>query len=69
MNILSNFNSLALTVWDRQCLEDFERKDHRLNESANESVNDEGVCRKVPATPGVLISFLDLAVYMAIVTK
>ena len=31
-----NFNSLALPVWDRQCLEDSEQKDHRLNESVNE---------------------------------
>ena len=69
VNILLNLSSLALTVWDRQCLEDFERKDHRFNESANESVNDEDVCRTALATPGVLISFLDLAFYMAIVAK
>ena len=69
MNILSSFSSLALRVWDRQCLEDFERKDHRFNESANESVNDEDPCRTAPATPGVLISFLDLEFYMAIVAK
>ena len=29
-------SSLALTVWDRQCLKHSERKDHRLNESINE---------------------------------
>ena len=27
-----NVSSPALTVWDRQCLEDFKRKDHRLNQ-------------------------------------
>ena len=28
-----NFSSLALMVWHRQCLEDYEQKDQRMNES------------------------------------
>ena len=46
-----NFSSPALTVWDRQCLEDSELKD----DSLNESVNYEGVYRTAPASPGLLI--------------
>ena len=49
-----NLSSPALTVWDRQCLEDSERKDHLMNES----VSDEGVCRTAPATLGLLITRL-----------
>ena len=49
-----NVSSSALTVWDRQCLEDSERKDH----SMNQLVNYEGVYRTAPATPGLLISVL-----------
>ena len=30
-----NVSFLACTVWDRQCLEDSEEMDHRLNESMN----------------------------------
>ena len=37
-------------VWDRQCLDDSEQKDHLMNES----VNYEGVYRTAPATPGLL---------------
>ena len=48
-----NFSSLALTVWDLWCLEYWEEKDHRLNQWINESMNDEGVSRTVPATPGL----------------
>ena len=40
-------------VWDRQCLEDSERKDQRINES----MNDKGVYRTAPATPGLLKSW------------
>ena len=50
MNILSNFSSLALTVWDRQCLEDSELKDEVLNKS----MSNRDVCRTAPATPGLL---------------
>ena len=39
-------------VWDKECLEDSERKDH----SINQSVNDKGVYRTAPATPGLLIT-------------
>ena len=31
-----NVSSLALTVWDKQCLDDSEQKDHSINESMNE---------------------------------
>ena len=33
VNILSKFQLPALAVWDRQCLEDSEQKDHSMNES------------------------------------
>ena len=49
MKILSNFSSLALTVWDRQCLEDYELKDELLNKS----ISNGGFCRTAPATPGL----------------
>ena len=42
--------SLTFTVWDRQCLDDFEQKDHILNES----VNDDGFCRTALAKQGLL---------------
>ena len=48
------FSSLALTVWDRQCLEDSEQKD----DSINESVNHKGNCRTALATPALLKSLL-----------
>ena len=41
-----NFSSLALPVWDWQCLEDLEEKDN--------SVSNGGDCRTAPATPGLL---------------
>ena len=41
-------------VWDRQCLENSEQKYH----SMNESMNDEGVFRTAPDTPGLLKSVL-----------
>ena len=47
VNILSKWQLPALTVWDRQCLEDSERKDHSLNCD----------CRAAPATPGLLITY------------
>ena len=31
-----SFSSLALTVWDRQCLEESEQKDHQPNELLNQ---------------------------------
>ena len=45
-----NFSSPALTAWDRQYREDSEQKDH----SNNESMNEEGVYRTAPATPGLI---------------
>ena len=47
-----NFSSIALTVWDLWCFEYLEEKAHRVNES----MNDEAVCRKAPATPGLLMT-------------
>ena len=52
-----NVSSLALTVWERQCLEDSERKNQRINQSINQSMNYEGVYRTASATPGLLIIF------------
>ena len=40
-----------LNSGDRQCLEESERKDDRLNQSTN----DGGDCRTALATPGLLI--------------
>ena len=37
-------------VWDRQCLEDYEQKDHLINEL----ISNGGVYRTAPATPGLL---------------
>ena len=37
-------------VWDRQCLEDSEQKDHL----PIESINDKGVYRTAPATPDLV---------------
>ena len=45
-----NFRSLALTVWDRQCLADSEQKIDEINKS----MNLEGVCRTAQATHGLL---------------
>ena len=45
-----NFSSLAPTVCDLWYFEDLEEKD----DSVNESINDEGVYRTAPATPGLL---------------
>ena len=53
-----NFSSPALTVWDRQCLEDFEQKDDSMNEWINEWTNHKGVYRTAPTTPGLLIIIL-----------
>ena len=48
-----NFNSLALPVWDWECLEDILSKGS-LNQSINQLINDRGDCRTAPATPGLL---------------
>ena len=50
VNIISNFSSPPLTVWERQCLAESERKDHLLNEL----MNHKAVYRTAPATPGLL---------------
>ena len=34
-----------------------ERKDHLINQSINELVNDKGVYRTAPATPGLFIIY------------
>ena len=50
VKIFSKFQLLALTVWERQCFEDWEEKD----DSVTELINNEGVRRTAPATPGLL---------------
>ena len=50
-----NFSSSALTVWNRQCHEDCERKDDLMNES----MNYKGVCRTAMAKPGLLITYVE----------
>ena len=47
-----NFRFTAVTVWDRQCLED----EGWLNEWINEWINDEGVSRTASAMTGLLLS-------------
>ena len=47
--LCKNVRSLALMVWDLWCHEDLEEKD----ESFSELINDRGVCRTAPATPGL----------------
>ena len=37
-------------IWDLWCFEDLEEKGVLMNES----MNDKGVCRTTPATPGLL---------------
>ena len=44
-----NSSSLALTVWERQCLLDWEE----MNEWLTRWIDDKGVCRTAPATPGL----------------
>ena len=48
-----NFSSLALPVWDKQCLEDSEQKDYSMK-LINEWMSNEGNCRRAPARPGRL---------------
>ena len=45
-----NFSSLALIAWEGRFVEYLEEKAHRLTDL----INDEGVCRTAPATPGQL---------------
>ena len=42
-------------VWDIQCLEDIFTKD----DSVSDLIYGKGVCRTVPATPGLLIIIID----------
>ena len=44
-----NLSSLAFTVLERNCFEDWEEK----GDSVNESLNDKGICRTAPATLGL----------------
>ena len=50
VTFFQNVSSLALTVWERQCFEEWEEKDHRVTCL----INDKGVCKTAPATPGLL---------------
>ena len=51
-----NFSFPFLTVWEWRYFEDFEEKGDSPNQSVSESMNDKGVCRTAPATPGLLIT-------------
>ena len=51
VNIIS-----ALTIWNRQCLEDSKQKDHWMDER----INYKGVYRTAPATLALLISQMEL---------
>ena len=48
-----NVSSLALLVWQWQCLEDPEQKDQQINYSMSQLRGNKGVYRTAPATPGV----------------
>ena len=48
-----NFSSLALTVWDRQCLEESKQT---ITEWMNELISNSGDCRTTTATPGLLMT-------------
>ena len=50
VNFLLKFSLPSSTVRDLLCLEGWEEKDP----SMYQSINDKGVCRTAPATPGVL---------------
>ena len=41
-------------AWDLWCFEDLEEKDRSIDQSINQLINDRGVCRTAPATPGLL---------------
>ena len=55
-----NFSCLALTVWVIPCIEDiFTKGDsltHSLTLTVSVLINDKGVCRTAPATPGLLMT-------------
>ena len=53
MTISPNVSSPDLTVWDRECLRDL---NERMTQLINQSIDDEGVHRTAPATPGLLIT-------------
>ena len=50
LTFCQSLRSLALTVWELWCFEYLEEKDDWLTES----INDGGVCKIVPAMPGLL---------------
>ena len=51
-----NFRSLALTVWELNCSEDLEEKQQWVSDW----INDNGVDRTAPGSPGLLIIALSL---------
>ena len=51
------FSFPAQMVWMLWCFEDLEEKDH----SVNQSINHKAVCRRAPATPGLLITWQPLS--------
>ena len=56
-----NFSTLALPVWDWECLEDILTKGS-LTQSVNKWINDGGDCRTVLATPGLLRIYILMVV-------
>ena len=53
-----NFSTLALLVWDWQCLEDICTNKGWVNQWMNEWVSDGGDCRTAPAAPSLLNSLV-----------
>ena len=56
VNLLKNFSSLALTVWEWRCSEDLEEKYVWIYYR----INDKGIDRTTPATPGLLRILTDV---------
>ena len=55
--MVSNLTSLAVTVCEFRCIRDWDERGYSvMNQSVNQLVSNEAVCRSAPATPGVLIT-------------
>ena len=52
--MFKHVKSLALRVWYIWCSKYLKEKDDQLTDLINQSINDSGVCRTAPATPGLL---------------
>ena len=60
--VYKNVRSLALTAWKLWRFEDWEEKDDLINYL----LNDKGVCRTAPATPGLIIIVLFFVVKLTV---